>query len=71
VKPDQPEAIVRFFLNYIAEGTIGGIIGIFLAVEVLNELGRMTDELRNYAQPRIMAFQNEAGGFGAEAEIHG
>ena len=69
VKPDQPEAIVRFFLNYIAEGTIGGIIGIFLAVEVLNELGRMTDELRNYAQPRIMAFQNEAGGFGAYKDI--
>ena len=69
VKPDQPEAIVRFFLNYISEGTIGGIIGIFLAVEVLNELGRMTDDLRNYAQPRIMAFQNEAGGFGAYKDI--
>jgi len=69
VKPDRPEAIADFFINDIKDGTTGGISGIFLAIEVLNELGRMTDELRNYAQPRIMAFQNEAGGFGAYRDI--
>jgi hypothetical protein len=69
VKPNRPEAIANFFLNDIAEGTLGGITGIFLAVEVLNELGQMTDELRNYAQPRIMALQNKAGGFGAYENI--
>jgi len=69
VKPDRPEAIVDFFLNDIKQGTLGGMTGIFLAVEVLNELGRMTDELKHYAQPRIMALQNEAGGFGAYKDI--
>jgi hypothetical protein len=70
VKPNRPEAIASFFLNNIAKGALGGITGIFLAVEVLNELGRMTDELRNYAQPRIMALQNKAGGFGAYEDIN-
>ena len=69
VKPDRPEAIARFFLSNIAEGMIGGIIGIFLAVEVLNEIGRMTEGLRNYARQRIMALQNKAGGFGAYKDI--
>jgi hypothetical protein len=69
VKPNRPEATASFFLNDVKEGKLVGITGVFLAVEVLNELGQMTDELRNYAQPRIMAFQNEAGGFGAYKDI--
>jgi len=69
VKPNRPEAIANFFLNDVKEGTLGGITGIFTSVEVLNELGRMTDELRGYAQPRIMALQNKAGGFGAYENI--
>jgi hypothetical protein len=69
VKPDHPEAIASFFLDDVKEGTLGGITGIFATVEVLNELGRMTDELRNYVRPRIMAFQNKAGGFGALENI--
>lgn len=69
VKPHRPEAIAGFFLNDVKEGKLVGITSIFLAVEVLNELGRITDELRNYAQPRIMAFQNQAGGFGAYKNI--
>ena len=69
VKPDHPEDTANFFLNAIKEGTLGGMTAIFLAVEVLNELGRMTDELKRYARPRIMALQNEAGGFGAYKDI--
>jgi len=69
VKPDRPEAIASFFLNDIKDGSLGGMTGIFLTVEVLNELGRMTDKLRNYAQPRIMALQNKTGGFGAYENI--
>jgi len=69
VKHDRPEAIASFFLNDVKESTHGGMTGIFLTVEVLNELGRMTDELRKYAQSRIMALQNKAGGFGAYENI--
>jgi len=65
VKPRNPEAVVNFFLSWIREGTLGGITGIFNAVEVINELGQITDELRSYAQERIMVCENKAGGFGA------
>ena len=70
VKPDRPEGIANFFLNDIKEGTLGGMTGIFLTVEVLNELGRMTDDLRNYAQQQTMLRQNKAGGFGALEDIY-
>jgi hypothetical protein len=70
VKPDRPEAVASFFLNNVAEDTLGSITGIFLAVEVLNELGQMTDELKYYAQRRIMALQNKARGFGALEDIY-
>jgi len=39
VRPDLPETIVDFFLKDIKKGSTGGITGLFLAVEVLNELG--------------------------------
>jgi len=70
VKPDRPEAIASFFLNDVRKGTLGGMTGIFVAVEVLNELGRMTDELRSYARQKIMPLQNVAGGFGTLENIY-
>ena len=69
MKPDRPEAVANFFLNDFKAGMFSGMTGIFVPVEVLNDLGRLTDELRNYAQPRIMALQNKAGGFGALENI--
>ena len=69
LKPSRPEAVVGFFLSDVREGTFGGLIGIFLTVEVLNELGYMTDELRNCIYPRILALGNEAGGFGAYQDL--
>jgi len=69
VKPDRPEAIANFFLNDVKDSSLGGMTGIFLTVEVLNELGRITDELRDYAELRTMALQNKAGGFGALENI--
>jgi hypothetical protein len=70
VKPDRPEAIASFFLNDVKEGTLGGIPGIFVTVGVLNELGRMTDDLRNYARQQIMLRQNKVGGFGVLEDIY-
>ena len=70
VKPDRHEAIASFFLNDLKAGTLGGMTGIFLAVEVLNELGRLTDDLRSYAHQRIMLRQNKVGGFGALEDIY-
>jgi len=70
VKPDRPDAIASFFLNDVAEGTLGGITGIFITVEVLNELGRLPDDLRSYARQQIMLRQNMAGGFGALEDIY-
>ena len=70
IKPDRPEAIAGFFLNDIKEGTLGGMPGIFVTIEVLNELGRMTDDLRSYARQQIMLRQNKAGVFGALEDIY-
>jgi hypothetical protein len=70
VKPDRPEAVASFFLNDLKEGTLGGMPGIFVTVEVLNELGRMTDDLRSYARQQIMLRQNKVGGFGALEDIY-
>ena len=70
VKPERPDAIASFFLNDVAEGTLGGITGIFITVEVLNKLGRLPDDLRSYARQQIMLRQNMAGGFGALDNIY-
>jgi len=70
VKPPHPEAIANFFLRQIKEGTLGGITGIFNTVEVINEIGQISDDLRSYAQEHITACQNKAGGFGAVANIY-
>jgi len=69
VRPDRPKAIADFFLNDVKASALNGMTGIFLAVEVLNELGRMTDELKRYARPRVMALQNKVGGFGAYKDV--
>jgi hypothetical protein len=70
VKPDRPEAIANFFLTDMKEGTLGGIPGIFVTVEVLDELGRMTDDFGTHARQQIMLHQNKAGGFGALEDIY-
>ena len=70
VKPQNPEAVASFFLRQIKEGTLVGITGIFNAVEVINELGQITDDLKGYAQNQIMTWQNRAGGFGALENIY-
>jgi len=69
IKPERTEAIAGFFLSDVKEGTIGGMTGIFLTVEVLNELGRLTNKVKNYTQTRIMALQNKAGGFGSYQDV--
>ena len=69
VKPQNPEAVVNFFLNQMKEGTIGGITGIFNAVEVTNELDQLTDDFRRYI-PRILGLQNKAGGFGSVKNLY-
>ena len=64
LKPRHPEAVVNFLLNQIKEDTPRSVIGIFATVEVVSELSRITADLRNHARQRIIALQNEAGGFG-------
>jgi hypothetical protein len=69
VKPNNPEAIASFFLNDFKASTIVSMTGIFVSVEVLNELARLNDDLKSYAYQRIMPLQNKAGGFGALENI--
>lgn len=69
VKPNNPEAIASFFLNDFTAGTLVSMTSIFVSVDVLNELGRLTDDLKSYARQHIMPFQNKAGGFGALENI--
>jgi len=70
VKPSRPEATAAFFLNDFRKGRLGGMTAIFAAVEVLSELGRLTDELRSYARQKITPLQNVAGGFGTLGNIY-
>lgn len=70
VKPSNPEAVIDFFLRQIKACTLSGIVGIFSAVEVISELGQVTDSLRIYAENQISKWQNKAGGFGALENIY-
>ena len=70
VKPRNPEAIANFFLRQMKESTLSSIAGLFNAVEVINELGQITDDLRGHAQKYVIAWQNKAGGFGAVENIY-
>ena len=69
VKPNRPEAIADFFLNDMKDVAISGMTSIFLIVEVLNELGKLTEEIKNIAEKQIMASQNIAGGFGSYQDV--
>jgi hypothetical protein len=46
------------------------IVGLFVASEVLNELGLITNDFRHFACRRITSLQNKAGGFGAMENIY-
>ena len=69
VKPRNPESVVNFFLSQVSDDTLGGVTGTFNAVEVIDELGHVSDDLRSYAKERVVVWQNEAGGFGALENI--
>ena len=69
MKPEQPQTIGDFFLDQMKEGALSSVPGLFAAVEVMNELGQMTDDLRSYALQRLVAFQNKAGAPGAVENI--
>jgi hypothetical protein len=56
-------------LSQVSEGTLVGVTGIFNAVEVLDELSHLSDDLKSYAEEKVMVWQNEAGGFGATENI--
>jgi len=70
VELDRPDATASFFLNGMKGDKLGGTTGIFLTIEILSELGRLTGDLRSYAGQQIMLRQNKAGGFGALEDIY-
>jgi hypothetical protein len=70
MKPQRPEAVVSFFLRQMREGALNSIPSLFNAVEVINELDQITDNLRGFAQKQIMPWQNKAGGFGAVENVY-
>jgi len=68
-KPRRPWAIVDYFLNRAKNNSLNGLGGIFVAVEVMNELDqKIIPSLKNRAQ-WIRHLQNKAGGFGAIENI--
>lgn len=69
IEPSRPEATVSFITDDINRGTLTGMTGIFLTIEVLNDLTQLSDDVKAYALPRIIALQNRAGGFGAYQDV--
>jgi len=69
MKPDKPEEIANFFLNHMSDGWLDDIVGLFVASEVLNELGLITVDYRHFAGQRIESLQNQTGGFGGYENI--
>jgi hypothetical protein len=65
VNPGKPEDISGFILSSLNSRTLYGITGIFLTVEILNEIGSLTEENKGNCREQILSYRNKAGGFGA------
>jgi len=63
--PESPAHTAAFFLDDFKEGTLTGMTAIFTGVEVLHELGQITEEVKDYALRHVISYQNSAGGYGA------
>ena len=70
VKPNRPKETANYFLNQMNGGWLDDIVGLFVASEVLNELGLKTVDFRHFAGQRIESLQNQTGGFGAYENIN-
>jgi len=70
VKPGHPRAIANFLFDRFKRGTLVDVTGIFFAAEVLNDLGRMTGSFKKYALVKLLAFRNDAGGFGSYRNMY-
>jgi hypothetical protein len=68
-KPDHPQKTAEFLLDDLRDTTFGGLTGIFITAEVLNDLGYLTNDLRNSMYLQIMKLENVAGGFGAFQDL--
>ena len=67
--PGRPQAVVNWILRRIKDSSLSGLDSVFLAAEILSELGYPVDVLRGYV-PRVMALQNKAGGFGTVKHLY-
>jgi len=68
--PEQPELIANFFLSQMKEGWLYDVGGLFLASEVLTDLGFTTNELNRYAGSLILSVRNKEGGFGSQENLY-
>ena len=69
-KPSAPAGVVAFFRGQLREGALCSISSIFHAVEVLADLGELTEDLISHASQHIMVSRNSLGGFGATDNIY-
>ena len=69
VKPSRPEETASYFLDQMNDGWLDDVVGLFVASEVLNELGLITYDFRHFARQRIMSLQNKAGYFGSVENV--
>jgi len=65
LKPQHPEAVTNFILNQVKEDSTAGVTGVFATVEIIGELSQLPKGFKEYAQQHVIAFRNDAGGFGA------
>lgn len=69
-RPPNAESIVEFYMRQIRQRTLSTISGIFTAIEVMREIGQISDNIRKYAQEHILGQLNRSGGFGTMENIY-
>lgn len=68
-KPEKQEKISHFIYNIHNNHNFLSITGIFLTVEILNEIGSLTDEIERSLFKQLLHYRNSAGGFGTYGNL--
>ncbi len=69
-KPESPETIEGFVVNGLRKGALTGLTGAFISVAILNELGKVTEDVEHYALNQIANAHDRREGFEIVEDIY-